>query len=92
MDSNYDTIYNNTILVNGTSTYGINIGRNDSDASPEYYSLSNIDIYNNTITALGKYGEEVEAGDWKEVYGRNVVVGFSDSNHWAYAEQIKRIR
>ena len=44
------------------------------------------------ITGGYKYGEQVDEVDWDEVYGRNVVVGFSDNNHWAYGEQIKRIR
>jgi len=44
------------------------------------------------ITGGYKYGDQVEEVDWDEVYGRNVVVSFSDNNHWAYGEQIKRIR
>lgn len=42
------------------------------------------------ITGGYKYGEHVDEVDWSEVYDRNVVVSFSDNNHWAYAEQIKR--
>jgi hypothetical protein len=42
------------------------------------------------ITKGYKYGDQVDEVDWNEVYGRNVVVSFSDNNHWAYAEQIKR--
>jgi len=55
--------------------------------SPKKATVDSIEI-----TGGGKYGEEVDVVDWKEVYGRNVVVGFSDNDHWAYAEQIKRIR
>ena len=43
------------------------------------------------ITHGGKYGDEVDAVDWKEVYGRNVTVDL-DNNHWAYAEQISKLR
>jgi len=42
------------------------------------------------ITKGYKYGDQVDEVDWNEVYGRNVVVSFSDNIHWAYAEQIKR--
>ena len=44
------------------------------------------------ITGGYKYGDQVDEVDWDEVYDRNVVVSFSDNDHWAYAEQIKRIR
>lgn len=44
------------------------------------------------ITGGYKYGDQVDEVDWDEVYDRNVVVSFSDYAHWAYAEQIKRIR
>ena len=44
------------------------------------------------ITGGHKYGDQVEEVDWYEVYGRNVVVSFSDNNHWAYGGQIKRIK
>ena len=44
------------------------------------------------ITGGYKYGDSVDEVDWSEVYDRNVVVSFSDNNHWAYGEQIKRIR
>jgi hypothetical protein len=42
------------------------------------------------ITKGYKYGDQVDEVDWNEVYGRNVVVSFSDNNHWAYGEQIKQ--
>lgn len=42
------------------------------------------------ITGGYKYGDQVDEVDWDEVYDRNVVVSFSDNNHWAYASQIKR--
>jgi len=44
------------------------------------------------ITGGYKYGEQVDEVSWSEVYDRNVVVCFSDYDHWAYGEQIKRIR
>ena len=44
------------------------------------------------ITGGHKYGEMVDEVDWDEVYDRNVVVSFSDHDHWAYASQIKKIR
>ena len=40
------------------------------------------------ITGGHKYGEQVDEVDWSEVYGRNVVVSFSDYSNWAYASQI----
>ena len=43
------------------------------------------------VTNVEKYGDDVEEVLWEEVHGRNVVVDL-DNNHWAYAEQIKRIR
>ncbi len=42
------------------------------------------------ITGGYKYGDQVDEVDWDKVYDRNVVVSFSDHNHWAYACQIKR--
>jgi len=42
------------------------------------------------ITGGYKYGKQVDEVDWDQVYDRNVVVSFSDNNHWAYAEQISR--
>ena len=42
------------------------------------------------ITRGYKYGDQVDEVDWDEVYDRNVVVSFSDNNHWAYASQITR--
>ena len=42
------------------------------------------------VTGGHKYGVEVDEVDWSEVYGRNVVVSFSDNNHWAYGGQIKQ--
>ena len=42
------------------------------------------------ITGGYKYGDQVDEVDWDQVYDRNVVVSFSDNNHWAYAEQISR--
>ena len=42
------------------------------------------------ITGGYKYGDQVDEVDWSEVYDRNVVVSFSDNNHWAYASQITR--
>lgn len=44
------------------------------------------------ITGGYKYGEMVDEVDWDEVYDRNVVVSFSDNDHWAYASQIKKVR
>ena len=44
------------------------------------------------ITGGYKYGDHVNEVDWSEVYDRNVVVSFSDNNHWAYAEQIKKYK
>jgi hypothetical protein len=43
------------------------------------------------ITNGDKYGTEVDEVKWALVYDRNVVVSL-DNGHWAYAEQIKRIR
>ena len=43
------------------------------------------------ITRGSKYGDLVEEVEWSEVYDRNVTVDL-DNDHWAYAEQIKRIR
>ena len=40
------------------------------------------------VTGGYKYGEQVDEVDWAEVYGRNVVVSFSDHPNWAYGEQI----
>ena len=42
------------------------------------------------ITNGYKYGEQVDEVSWKQVYDRNVVVSFSDNDHWAYASQIKK--
>lgn len=42
------------------------------------------------ITGGYKYGDQVDEVPWSEVYDRNVVVCFSDNDHWAYAEQISR--
>lgn len=42
------------------------------------------------ITKGYKYGDQVDEVSWGEVYDRNVVVSFSDNNHWAYASQIKK--
>lgn len=42
------------------------------------------------ITKGYKYGDQVDEVSWDEVYDRNVVVSFSDNNHWAYASQIKK--
>lgn len=42
------------------------------------------------ITNGYKYGDQVDEVSWKQVYDRNVVVSFSDNNHWAYASQIKK--
>jgi hypothetical protein len=42
------------------------------------------------ITGGYKYGDHVDEVPWSEVYDRNVVVCFSDNDHWAYAEQISR--
>ena len=44
------------------------------------------------ITGGYKYGDQVDEVPWSEVYGRNVVVSFSDNDHWAYAEQIRKNR
>ena len=44
------------------------------------------------ITNGDKYGYEVDEVKWSLVYGRNVVVTFSDNDHWAYAQQIKKYR
>ena len=46
------------------------------------------------ITRGGKYGDAVDEVPWSEVYDRNVTVDVDtdDGYHWAYAEQIKRIR
>ena len=47
------------------------------------------------ITRGGKYGDSVEEVEWSEVYDRNVTVDIDTDNdgyHWAYANQIKRIR
>lgn len=41
------------------------------------------------ITYGYKYGDPVDEVPWSEVYDRNVVVEL-DSEHWAYASQIKR--
>ena len=43
------------------------------------------------ITRGGKYGDAVDEVPWSEVYDRNVTVDL-DNDHWAYAEQIKRIK
>ena len=43
------------------------------------------------VTNGEKYGDDVEEVLWDEVYGRNVTVDL-DNDHWAYADQIKRIR
>ena len=43
------------------------------------------------ITGGHKYGDSVEEVPWSEVYDRNVTVDL-DNDHWAYADQIKRIR
>lgn len=42
------------------------------------------------ITNGYKYGDQVDEVSWKQVYDRNVVVSFSDNDHWAYASQIKK--
>ena len=42
------------------------------------------------ITNGYKYGDQVDEVSWKQVYDRNVVVTFSDNDHWAYASQIKK--
>lgn len=44
------------------------------------------------ITKGYKYGDQVDEVSWDEVYDRNVVVSFSDNNHWAYASQIKKYK
>ena len=44
------------------------------------------------ITNGYKYGEQVDEVKWSLVYDRNVVVTFSDNDHWAYASQIKKYR
>ena len=41
------------------------------------------------ITGGYKYGDSVDEVPWSEVYDRNVTVDL-DSEHWAYASQIKR--
>jgi len=43
------------------------------------------------VTNGEKYGDDVEEVLWEEVHGRNVIVDL-DNSHWAYGEQIKRIR
>lgn len=42
------------------------------------------------VTGGAKYGKPVQSVDWSEVYGRNVVVIFANTNHWAYGGQIDR--
>ena len=41
------------------------------------------------ITNGDKYGTEVDEVKWALVYDRNVVVSL-DSDHWAYAYQLKK--
>lgn len=43
------------------------------------------------ITRGDKYGDPVDEVEWSEVYGRNVTVDL-DNDHWAYAEQISKLR